>query len=169
MTTGSPAPYRAGSVSNRRHERITLEESPVEILVENTGIRSLFAKTSNCGVEVIDLSESGMRALVTRQLAPNLRIRFVAKINYFGETFEGAARVVWCSRSQMEGKFVIGIDFTELPDGHYQRVGLLRKTLKSPEMWQKLKTRKRAAFHPNGKPEKPEGQEGLEFTEPPSH
>lgn len=159
---------RAGTISNRRFERVAVVDATVEIYLEDTLIaKLLFRKPSNLGIGVVDVSESGLRVEVVQQLTAGTRVRTVVRIKAFNETLEGMARVVWCAPTRTPGRFLAGLDFFSVQDGHYGKIQHLRRAMLSPEMKQKLATRRREEQEA-AKGGSEEGDEGLVIMPPPS-
>ncbi len=141
--TGTRHLGRSGSVSDRRYERVVVGSSTAEVYPEETMLLKLtFRSAPNIGLELVDVSESGMRVTLSRNVGIDSVVRVVGRIPHFAETLEGKARVVWCAESSTPEVFVAGLDFTQVPNGHYDKIQRLRRAVLSPEFRQMLTTLK---------------------------
>ena len=158
---------KKGTVSQRRYERVFLENCTAEIYPQGSlFVRLIHGKIENLGLALLDISECGLRCSTLRLLPVNSRVRVVARIPHFGEVLEGMARVVWAAPSrEIEGQFMAGLDYVSVVDGHVSKVQHLRKALNSPEIRQKLQTQKRTSVESAPGTEKEENG-GLEIIPP---
>ncbi len=135
-------PDPKSAITKRRYERIALVNCPAEVY----RLRSLSILNSrtNIGRRLINLSEVGVQVAVSERLAPDTRIRVVAKIPSFADTIEGEFSVRWCATNMhVPGEFFAGAEFTSMPSGQVAKIQQLRKVFRSAQFRQKLTTKVR--------------------------
>lgn len=142
--------------NRRKHERFQPYECDI-VLDRKQGVlmKLLGRKQANIALEILDLSESGVRIGTSQKMPLQTEVRVHCGLKALKDELTLEGQVLWCvPHAYRDNEFVVGITFTNIDSPTQRKIASIRSYLASPQFKQKQETRVRM---------KPKTQPRLEF------